>query len=135
LNIVLDTNVLVSAFLNPRSNPARILRLVIQGDVSIVINESILAEYHEVLKRPKFKLDSEAVRLVIDFIRSIGIKAPCLARSIALPDRGDEPFLEAALAVQADALITGNIKHFPKKCCKGQKVITPKDFLDNLKGE
>jgi len=135
LRIVLDTNVLVSAFLNPRSNPARILRLIIQGDVSIVLNESILAEYYEVLKRPKFDLDLEAVLVVIDYIRSIGINAPTLARSITLPDRDDEPFLEAALATQADALITGNIKHFPKKNCKGQKVITPRDFLDSLKGE
>ena len=131
----MDTNVLVSAFLNPRSNPARILRLIIQGDVSIVLNESILAEYYEVLKRPKFDLDLEAVLVVIDYIRSIGINSTTLARSITLPDRDDEPFLEAALATQADALITGNIKHFPKKNCKVQKVITPRDFLDSLKGE
>jgi putative PIN family toxin of toxin-antitoxin system len=131
----LDTNVLVSAFFNPRSIPARILRLVLQGDVLIVINESILAEYHEVLKRPKLKLDLEAVLIVLDYIRSIGIQAPTLARPITLPDRFDEPFLEAALATQADALITGNIKQFPKKYCKGQKVITPRDFLDSLKGE
>ncbi len=135
MRIVLDTNVLVSAFLNPRSSPARILRLVLQGDVLIVIDESILAEYHEVLKRPKFKLDLEAVLIVLDYIRSIGIQAPTLARPITLSDRFDEPFLEAALATQADALITGNIKHFPKKYCKGQKVITPRDFLDSLKGE
>lgn len=41
LKIVLDTNVLVSAFLKPRSKPARILRLVLQGDIEIVANESI----------------------------------------------------------------------------------------------
>ena len=133
MRIVLDTNVLVSAFLNPRRNPARVLRLIIQGDVSIVFNESILAEYYEVLKRPKFDFDSEAVLIVIDYIRSIGISAPSLARSITLPDQGDETFLEAALATQADALITGNIKHFPKKYCQGQKVITPREFLDNLR--
>ena len=134
MRVVLDTNVLVSAFLNPRSNPARILRLIIQGDVLIVLNESILAEYYEVLKRPKFELDIEAVLIVIDYIGSIGIKAPTLAKSITLPDRGDEPFLEAALATQADALITGNIKHFPKKFCRGQKVLSPREFLDSLKG-
>jgi putative PIN family toxin of toxin-antitoxin system len=129
----LDTNVLASAFLNPRGNPAKILRLILQGDVSIVFNESILAEYYEVLKRSKFDLDSEAVLIIIDYIRSIGIIAPALARPITLPDHGDETFLEAALATQADALITANIKHFPKKYCQGQKVITPRELLDNLK--
>jgi putative PIN family toxin of toxin-antitoxin system len=135
LKVVLDTNVLVSAFLSPRGNAARILRLIIQGDVFIVLNESILAVYYEVLKRPKFELDMEAVLIVIDYIRSIGINAPALAISTSLPDHDDEPFLEAALATQADALVTGNMKHFPKKFCKGQKVTTPRDFLDSLKGD
>ena len=57
MKVVLDTNVLVSAFLKPRSNPARILRLVLQGDIQIVINEHIMAEYREVLFRPKFDLN------------------------------------------------------------------------------
>ena len=65
MKVVLDTNVLVSAFLSPSGNAARILRLIIQGDVLIVLNESILAEYYEVLKRPKFELDMEAVLIVI----------------------------------------------------------------------
>ena len=133
MKVVIDTNVLVSAFLNPRSNAARILRLIIQGDILIVLNESILAEYYEVLKRPKFELNIEAVQIVIEYIRSIGLNSPSLARSISLPDRDDEPFLEAALATQANALITGNIKHFPKKRCLGQKTMTPRDFLDSLK--
>ena len=132
MQIVLDTNVLVSAFLNPRSNAARILRLIIQGDISIVVNEPILTEYYEVLKRPKFELSQEDVQIVLDYILSIGIHAPTLGKSISLPDRDDEPFLEAALATRADALVTGNIKHFPKKYCKGQKIVTPRDFLDGL---
>lgn len=132
MRIVLDTNVLVSAFLNPRSNAARILRLIIQGDISVVVNEPILTEYYEVLKMPKFELNPEDVQIVLDYIRSIGIHAPTLGKSISLPDRDDEPFLDAALSTRADALVTGNIKHFPKKYCKGQKIMTPRDLLDGL---
>jgi len=132
LRIVIDTNILVSAFSNPASTSARILRLVIQGDISIVVNETILTEYYEVLKRPKFELNPEEVQIVLDYIRSIGIHAPTLAKSISLPDRGDEPLLEAALATRADALVTGNIRHFPPKYRKGQKIMTPRDFLDGL---
>ena len=132
MQIVLDTNVLVSAFLNPGSNSARILRLVIQGDVSMVVNEPILTEYYEVLKRSKFELNPEDVQIVLDYIRSIGIYAPALGKSISLPDRNDEPFLEAALATRADVLVTGNIKHFPKKYCQGQKIMTPRAFFDSL---
>lgn len=129
MKIVLDTNVLVSAFLKPRSGPARILRLVLQGDVQIIINEHILTEYSEVLRRPKFDLNLDKVQTVLEVIRSKGIKASALAESFQLPDSGDEPFLEAALAAGADAIITGNKKHFPKKACKGQKVVNPNEFL------
>ncbi|MFH1293724.1 MAG: putative toxin-antitoxin system toxin component, PIN family [Pseudomonadota bacterium] len=129
MKVVLDTNVLVSAFLKPRSNPARILRLILQGDFQIVINQHILTEYMEVLSRPRFRLNSDEVRCVLEIIRLKGIMAPALAHTFHLPDSGDEPFLEAALAAGADALITGNKKHFPKRLCKGQRVLTPKEFL------
>ena len=132
MRIVLDTNVLVSAFLKPRSAPARILRLVIQGDLEIVINEDVLSEYSEVLARPKFKLDQERIRTVIDLIRSTGISSPLLPPSFHLPDPADEPFLEAALAGRADVLITGNKKHFPKRLCKGVKIANPAEFLKEL---
>ena len=132
MRVVLDTNVLVSAFLKPRSNPARILRLILQDDIQIIINEYILTEYFEVLARPKFHLKSDRIQTVFQVIRMKGINAPALAESFELPDSKDEPFLEAALAGRADALITGNKKHFPRKFCKGQSVVNPKEFLSEL---
>ena len=134
MRIVLDTNVIVSAFLNPRGIPARILRLILQGDLDIVVNEPILAEYAEVLARPKFDLSRDEVQKILGFIRSRGVKATFLAESFRLPDASDEVFLEAALATGVDALVTGNKKHFPKSACKGQRVVTPREFLDQLEG-
>lgn len=133
MKIVLDTNVLVSAFIKPQSNAAKILRLVLQGDVHIIVNEYILTEYYEVLARPKFDLKFDKVQTILELIRSKSIKAPALAKSFHLPDCSDEPFLEAALAGHAHVLITGNKKHFPKKSCKGQKVVTPQEFLSELR--
>ena len=132
MKVVLDTNVLVSAFLKPRSNPARILHLIVQGDIQIVISEHIIAEYLEVLSRPKFDLKLDKVQIILEIMHLKGIKALALAQSFQLPDSKDEPFLESALATRADTLITGNKKHFPKKACKGQKVLTPKEFLLEL---
>ena len=36
--------------------------------------------------------------------------SPCAVR---LPDADDLPFLEVALSGNADALVTGNVRHFP----------------------
>ncbi|MGE0083399.1 MAG: putative toxin-antitoxin system toxin component, PIN family [Desulfococcaceae bacterium] len=130
MKVVLDTNVLISAFLKPQSKPAKILRLILQGNMDIVINEYILAEYYEVLTRPKFDLNPDNIQTVLSFIRSEGIQAPVLYQSVQLPDESDTPFLEAALAAYADVLITGNIRHFPKEFCKALPVMTPAEFLE-----
>ena len=55
--IVLDTNVLVSAFLNPTGAPAQVLTLLLAGELKLLFDERILAEYAEVLARPRFALD------------------------------------------------------------------------------
>ncbi len=132
MKVVLDTNVLVSAFLKPRSKPAKILRLILQGNIDIIINEYILAEYYEVLTRPKFNLNPDNIRTVLSFIRSAGIYAPVLPELFQLPDESDVPFLEAALGAYADVLITGNIRHFPEAFCKEQPVMTPAEFLEKM---
>ncbi len=47
-----------------------------------------------------------------------------------LPDKKDLPFYEVVVEKQEDAayLVTGNIKHFPKKSF----IVTPKEFLSIL---
>ena len=108
---------------------------MLQGNIQIIINEPILAEYFEVLTRPKFALKRENIQIVLEVFRSKGTHAPALPESFQLPDKGDEPFLEAALSAKADVLITGNKKHYPKKLSKGQKVVSPGEFLSELGGQ
>ncbi|HVO84308.1 MAG TPA: putative toxin-antitoxin system toxin component, PIN family [Syntrophobacteria bacterium] len=132
MRIVLDTNVLVSAFLKPASDAARVLRLVLQRDLEIVLNDHILAEYIEVLSRPRFGLDQRKVREVLDYLRSVGTVAPAVASSFRLPDPDDEPFLEAAVGGRAQFLVTGNKRHFPGRRCEGVKVVGPKEFFREL---
>lgn len=132
MRIVLDTNVVISSFLKPAGNPSRVLRLILQGDLEIVINEEILAEYTEVASRPIFHLDRNRVLVVLDYLRSVAIHAPSLPIRPSLPDPGDEPFIEVALSTKADFLITGNKKHYPARSCEDVTVVTPAEFLKNL---
>ncbi len=132
MRVVLDTNVIISSFLTPAGNPSRILRLILQGDLEIVIDEQILAEYTEIASRPIFQLDRDKVQIVLDYLRSVAIHAPSLPLVPSLPDPGDEPFLEAALSTKSDFLITGNKKHYPARTCKDITVVTPSEFLQKL---
>lgn len=45
------------------------------------------------------------------------------------PDRDDIVFYEIAMSVKDSYLVTGNIKHFPKKCF----VVTPAQMMDILR--
>jgi len=51
--IVIDTNILVSAILTPKGNPAKILKLVLEGKLSLIITPAILEETRQVLRYPR----------------------------------------------------------------------------------
>ena len=135
MKIVLDTNVLVSGFYPKKSHPGSILDLIIEGQLTVCYSAPIFTEYKGVLSRSKFNFNKEAVDLVLDYIRWFGYLVPSLPLKIELPDKNDEIFLEAAATGVAEYLITGNIKHFPKKIVKDIKVVTPAQFIKIYKAE
>lgn len=128
--IVLDTNVLISALLTPFGAPARVLDAILIGVVGLLYDDRILDEYRDVLKRKKFGFASSHVDLLLDFLRTSGrrISAPPLKNR--LPDPNDAPFIEVAVAGMADALVTGNRRHFPARA--GISILSPNDFLEGM---
>jgi len=54
MKLVLDTNVLVSGLLNQSGPPGLILQHIAFPDIIICWDKRIMAEYQEVLSRPKF---------------------------------------------------------------------------------
>jgi hypothetical protein len=61
VKVVLDTNVIVSGLIQPLGNPAKVLTLALAGAVQVCHEKRILAEYTEVLARPRFKFDAQRV--------------------------------------------------------------------------
>ena len=53
MNVVVDTNVLVSGLINPDGNPARILNMILNSNLTVLFDERILSEYRNVLKKEK----------------------------------------------------------------------------------
>lgn len=133
MRIVLDTNVVVSGVLNPHGPPGRCLDLILEGDLTLLFDDRILAEYRDVLLRPRFDLVPKDVVVLIDYLTAEGqaISAPPLDRS--LPDPDDLPFLEVAVAGSADALVTGNARHFPKEVTSLEtEILAPAQLLERL---
>ena len=130
MNVVLDTNVLVSGLLSPFSPSGEIVRMVAAGGVRLCVDARLLTEYSEVLHRPKFGFDLDMVESFLDYVSRSGVVVSGVPLRTALPDRDDEPFLEAAVAGEAKCLVTGNAKHFPAKCRQGVVVLSPSKFLE-----
>ncbi len=136
MRVVIDSNVIVSAMLSPHAPPAQVVRLALQGDLGLFHDSRILAEYRAVLSRPKFDFDAEDVRAVLAGIEWIGETVFAGPLSVELPDPDDLPFLEVAAAAGADALVTGNIRHYrPVEGRHAIAVLTPRDLWDRLRKE
>ncbi len=130
--IVLDTNVLVSALLNPAGVCARIWALVLNDRVTLCVDQRMLHEYYAVLCRREFGFDVKDVNDILAFIED---EANVITPSPLKPlthDAHDQPFIETALAVRADFLVTGNLKHFSGLQKYGLQVVSPKQFLDHF---
>ena len=128
---VIDTNVVVSALLSidANSNPAVVLRAVLQGRIIPVFNEEILDEYTDVLLRDKFHFNKSYIDIIISHIKRIGIKAERVKiLDEIFPDSKDIVFYEIAMSKDDTYLVTGNTKHFPKK----PFVVTPAEMLEIL---
>lgn len=129
MRVVLDTNVIVSAYLNEDGQPFRILKLALAGLVRLCASEPILAEYQKLLERKSFPLDARRRTLVLKKIRAASIIVkPASKLNVTLDDPDDNIFLECAQTAKAHYLVTGNIKHFPSRW-KYSKLITPAAFL------
>jgi putative PIN family toxin of toxin-antitoxin system len=130
ITLVMDTNVLVSGLLSPHSYSAMLVRLVADGSVRVAFDERILAEYREVLARPKFPFHPAQIEALLTQIEEEGLKITPRPIATRLPDSNDLPFLEVALSANVKVLVTGNKKHYPPNARRGVRVLSPKQCLE-----
>jgi len=129
---VLDTNVVVSAAMTPHGVCARIIDLLTDDAFGICADDRILDEYQTVLCRPELKIVPADATEVLNLICSAMEMVPAYPLAVELPDPTDLPFLEVAASANA-LLVTGNMKHYPKRARAGVTVLTPREFLDMLR--
>lgn len=130
ITLVMDTNVLVSGLLSPHSHSARLVRLVADGSVRVAFDERILAEYREVLARPKFPFQPAQIETLLTQIEEEGLNVTSRPIATRLPDSDDLPFLEVALSAKVDFLVAGNKKHYPPSTRRGIQVLSPRQCLE-----
>jgi putative PIN family toxin of toxin-antitoxin system len=129
LRIVLDTKVIVSGLLNPDGNPGRIVDLFLAGEVTLLADDRILAEYRAVLRRSKFGLDDADVSDFLYLLEAESEHVAATPLGYKLPDESDRAFLEVALAGGAESLVTGNVRHFRLPHGSRLSIDSPAEFV------
>jgi putative PIN family toxin of toxin-antitoxin system len=133
VRVVIDTNVLVSGLASVEGNCFEILEWLRAGRLEACYNAAILAEYDEVLQRPKFGFDPADIDGLLELIEREGwaIVAEPLKM---LKDPTDTKFLEVAVSGNCEHLVTGNLKDFPKDRYGTVSIVSPAEFLKRYRG-
>ena len=129
---VLDTNVVVSGLLSPLNPPGRLLDLVLAGDLELTISDAVVAEYRDVLSRSHFAFEATVVDAFLGIMQFQNHVAPKIWMHPIPPDRDDQIYLEAADLCPSRMLVTGNLRHFPKRCRGPVRVLSASEALGTL---
>jgi len=128
--IVIDTNVLVSAFGWP-GKPRQIFKQVLNGQFELIISEKQFTEIQRVLNYPKLKLTTQEQERFLDVLaRTARMVETHNEVQIIKEDPPDNALLEAAIEHNARAIISGDQHLLKVKNFQNIKILTPAEFLD-----
>ena len=131
IRVVIDTNILVSALLQPEGLPAAVLMLALSGEVRLCVSNAVFAEYDEVIRRPHLKRPPDVIEDTLRSIRKLGHWVKPAVRIEECTDPDDNIFLECAYAAEAEYLVTGNERHFLERW-KKTRIITARNLVELL---
>lgn len=134
-DVVVDTNVLVRAFLKPGSSDGEIIQKVVIGELNLFISSVQFTELVKVLKYPRFKkfdvtdnATAAFIKTIVTFGKIVVPKETNLCR-----DKNDNAILGTALAIGGGKpvyLITADKDLLVlKKKVEGIVILTPQEFL------
>lgn len=130
IRVVVDTNVIISSFLNISGTPAKIMKIAYEGRFIMLVDSRIVEEYRRALNYPKFEIKGNEAESFLNFVshnaefcgtceRIKGFKVPV----------DDMKFIEVANKLNADFIITGNTRHFNFREIAGCRIISPAEFI------
>jgi putative PIN family toxin of toxin-antitoxin system len=132
--IVVDTNIIVSSLIQ-RSYPYKIIyELFVDDKFLLCVSEEVIAEYYEVLSRPKFARFPDFFSTAKSLLAEIETKAHRFVPTTKIDlisDKDDNMILELAEVCLADFIITGNTNDFTFPAYKQTKIVSPKEYWEN----
>lgn len=132
MKVVLDTNVLITAFKDEYSYQKRIIAEIIHGRIEAYANRQTLRENHLILRQ--LIADDSYGRELEDFFAQVNVVEN--RRTIhAVSDREDNKILESAVEAKADYLITEDHALLELNPFRGIKIVEPVEFWAKYEDE
>ncbi len=133
MRVVLDTNVLLSAFFTRGVCEALLDACIAADAIEIVLSAHILDEFRKHAIE-KFGAPRGDVREAIALLRrNADIIEPTQLPDDSCPDPDDIPVLGTAVGGSADALVTGDNELLAVTDFQGIPILSPREFYDRFK--
>jgi len=129
MKVVIDTNVFVSSFFG--GNPRKVIDLWKDGKITLCLSRAILDEYVQVLQTIGLEDEIEMEELLSLFARGVNLLFTSRTPRIRAVqgDASDDKFIECAVALKAEAIVTGDKALRALGNYMGIGIHTPRQFL------
>ena len=130
MNIILDTNILISCLLF-RGKASALYKHIIEGTVNPCMSPSILDEYERVLNYPKFKLTEQEIRyLLIEEIKPFYLmyREPPAITNWIIEDPSDNKFIDLCMQMPDSILISGDNHIISKRKTLPCRILTLEEY-------
>jgi uncharacterized protein len=141
IRAVLDSSVLVSAFLTPRGTSAEVLRRAEQGAFALCLSEEIIFESTRSLRVKMRRIrrfypnytDAQVERFA-ELLRATAELSGDLAALRVVPlDPKDDVIVATAVKAKANFIVTGDRHLLALGAHEGIQIVTPRQFVDLLR--
>jgi putative PIN family toxin of toxin-antitoxin system len=136
MHAVIDTGVLVSALIKPGGATGEVLYALRDGRLTMIYSTDTLVEIIDVLGRPPFRAKyhilPEDITALVNLIRLRGELVSPQKKISACRDPKDNKFLEAALAGEADCIVSGDADLLALTPFEDIPILRPAEILAKL---
>lgn|SRR3989338_7498000 len=131
MKVILDTNVFISGIFWEGNFCAQIIDLWRERKVTLVSSIEIVEELVKTLKSFKIQMDENLIKSWRDLIIKNSIMVEPVEKIFVIKeDSGDNKFLEAAAAGEAEYIISQDKHLLNLKEFRNVKIVKPEEFLD-----
>jgi len=129
--VVLDTNVLISALLQPKGPPRAAIDAVRAAGGVLVFSEPTFDELRTRLERPKFDryVSREGRALFLVQLDAVSERVSITGARMGCRDPDDDKLLETAMMGEAGCLVTGDRDLLVMSPFREIPILSPADFL------